>query len=186
MWNEFVSYTKAYIGMIDIGRGKWVLSFAVICFGLLFVFKIRQTKGTVHLTPSWIVWNGFLALEIGMILTMTLSGRELRSGYDWKLVPLWSWIEVCQGGTVDILIQILANILLFIPLGFLLPCCFARCRRYRYTVLSAATLSLVIELIQGIAKIGVYSVHANPSARTNCTSLTEDENHPHGGCTIFN
>lgn len=32
----------------------------------------------------------------------------------------------------------------------------------------------------------VYSVHANPSARTNCTSLTEDENHPHGGCTIFN
>ena len=32
----------------------------------------------------------------------------------------------------------------------------------------------------------VYSVHANPSARTSCTSLTEDENHPHGDCTILN
>ena len=32
----------------------------------------------------------------------------------------------------------------------------------------------------------VYSVHANPFARTSCTSLTEDENHPHGDCTILN
>ena len=31
----------------------------------------------------------------------------------------------------------------------------------------------------------VYSVHAKPSARTNCTSLTENENHPHGDCTIL-
>lgn len=156
MWNEFVSDTKAYIGMIDIGRGMWVLSFAVICFMLLFVFKIRQIEGAVRLTLSWIIWNILLSLEIGVILTMTLSGREPGSEYEWKFLPLWSWMEVYRSGNADILVQIIANILLFIPYGFLLPCCFVRCRRYRYTILSAALLSLVIELIQGIARIGLF------------------------------
>lgn len=31
--------------------------------------------------------------------------------------------------------------------------------------------------------IVVYSGMCEPSARTFCTSLTEDENHPHGDCT---
>lgn len=158
MWNEFISYTKAYIRMIDISRGKWVLAFAAGCCVLLLAFEIWQEKGRVRLTPSWIVWNILLSLEFGTILTMTLSGRELGSEYEWKLIPLWSWIEVCRGGSVDILIQILANIILFIPLGFLLPCCFAKCRRYRYTILSVAILSLTIELIQGIARIGLFEM----------------------------
>ena len=61
----------------------------------------------------------------------------------------------------------------------------------------AYKVSIVMMLFSSIASIfilqkfwlalyGVYSVHANPFARTSCTSLTEDENHPHGDCTILN
>lgn len=156
MWQSVGSCTKTYISMIFPDRGKWIFPFAVGCFVLLFVFESRNKKETVRFTLLKSVQNILLALELGMILAMTLSGRGLGGEYEWKLIPFWSWCEVYLDGSVDVLIQILANILLFIPLGFLLPCCFKRCRKYRYTILYSAILSLAIELIQGIAQIGLF------------------------------
>lgn len=140
---------------IEPNTWKYILLMSFVVF-LLFckIHNVFFREGKRKTLKSQIVFFA-LIFECTLILFITLSGRD-QSGMKWEVIPFESWYMVLTAGNIALLVQILANILLFIPLGFLLPCCFARCRRYRYTVLSAATLSLVIELIQGIAKIGLF------------------------------
>ena len=45
---------------------------------------------------------------------------------------------------------------MFIPIGFLLPCCFKLYEKYRYVLITAVIASVSIELLQLIFRIGLF------------------------------
>ncbi len=157
---QFKEFVKWYINYIDAELCIFVSIVAISIFLLGLVLNHTAFKRMGKKVKSLNKWSGLayagLSYELAFVLTVTLSGRERIMDNSWEVIPFASWHIVFEEGNIALLIQILANILLFIPLGFLLPCCFKRCRRYRYTILSSALLSLTIELIQGIAQIGLF------------------------------
>lgn len=154
---QFRGFVNWYINYIDVKLCMFVSIVAGIIFVLglclrRIIMKNKQKGQEISFFFAFFLFS----YELSFILSLTLSGRENVIDDPWEIIPFASWVGVFLQKDIGLLTQILANILLFIPLGFLLPCCFARCRRYRYTILSAAILSLVIELIQGIAQIGLF------------------------------
>lgn len=155
MLRELWLYVRLYI-VEDTGIWKWLLILTCVFGAVIFFIQSNESEHKTIFLSSRLFADALLALEFAAIITLTLSDREMGTKDEWMLTPFWSWKVVLGANDYEMLIQILANVILFIPLGVLLPCCFTKCRKYRYTVLYAALLSLVIELIQGIAQIGLF------------------------------
>ena len=73
--------------------------------------------------------------------------------YDWhgrfSLVPLSSSIDMIRYSTIRTVVKNLGgNVLLFVPVGFLLPVLFERLRRVWSLAWRAAVLSVLIEIVQ--------------------------------------
>lgn len=54
------------------------------------------------------------------------------------------------------MLQIIINIVMFIPIGFLLPCCFKLYEKYRYVLATAVIASVSIEVLQLIFRMGLF------------------------------
>ena len=89
-----------------------------------------------------------LAAYILFILIETIIGRKIGVGRV-ELVPFWSYSHP------ELRMEIVLNYILFIPLGLLLYLCFGEKFGLR-VVLAGFLLSVSIELIQFIFKIGVF------------------------------
>lgn len=149
---EFLGYTRLYLPRI-----KWIILFGFLFFVLFYFLKVRgYTKKGKGLAS--IVSGILLSLECAFILVMTLFGRrigEIRR-YDFK--PFESYYNALIEGDMEILLQIFMNIAMYIPFGFLLPCCFKVFEKRRYVIYVAASSSFIIEFIQIILKIGLFEI----------------------------
>lgn len=155
MLRELWLYIRLYI-VEDTGIWKWMLILTCVFGVVIFCIQSNECENKTIFFSSRLFADVFLTLELAAIITLTLSDREMGTKGEWMFMPFWSWKVVLQTSDHEMFIQILANIILFIPLGILLPCCFQKCRKCRYTILYACLLSFVIELIQGIAQIGFF------------------------------
>ena len=80
-----------------------------------------------------------------------------------RLVPLWSYEKAVSGirkGSAKYLRQIVLNILLFVPLGMLLPFTLRKPRPIHYALvfLAGTLLSLLVETLQYRLRLGVFDV----------------------------
>lgn len=82
--------------------------------------------------------------------------------YHYNLVPFLEirrFITYYQVlGMKTVLLNILGNILAFLPFGLFLPFFSRRCRRLWYTMFYSFELSLLVELIQLVSKVGTFDV----------------------------
>ena len=90
------------------------------------------------------------------VFVMTLFNRERVDGNTFIFKVIASYIEAFRKQCPEVFLQIIMNILMFVPIGFLLPCCFKVFQKYRYVLLITFVCSLVIELCQGIFRIGYF------------------------------
>ncbi len=151
LYREFCGYLQLYFPKI-----KWVILFGLIFLSLLY---LENWKGAVQQKgPVIFVCKMLLSLTCSFIFVMTLFGRTTEGNYDWELMPFESYYNAWTEGSMEIMLQILVNIAMYIPLGFLLPCCFRWFERYRHVLFVASVSSLLIELIQLIFKIGLFEV----------------------------
>lgn len=125
--------------------------FLVINVYLLKTARTRHRKMTVKSLLCVL----FLSLSEALILAMTLSGREPGAERHFRLQPFWSYREAFFHGKTGLGIQIISNILLFIPLGGMLPLNFRWFDRLRRAVLVCVLLSISIEIIQGVTGMGL-------------------------------
>lgn len=154
---ELYSNFQGYL-QLNIPRIKWVLLFGIIFF-VLFCFlctigciKRYKTKRVP------ITCDILLSFDCSFIVVMTLFTRRIGDTYKIDLKPFSSYYVAFAEGNMEILLQILVNIAMYIPLGFLLPCCFKLFEKYRYVILGIFSGSLVIELIQLIFRLGLFEV----------------------------
>jgi glycopeptide antibiotics resistance protein len=82
--------------------------------------------------------------------------------YHYNLVPLREIRRFIQYrkvlGTWSVLLNIIGNVVAFVPFGAFLPVFVQRCRKFRYTALYSFELSLFAEVLQLISKVGSFDV----------------------------
>lgn len=61
-------------------------------------------------------------------------------------------------GTGTVLLNIVGNVVAFVPFGIFLPVFSARCRKVWFTVFYSFELSLLVELLQLVTKVGSFDV----------------------------
>ena len=71
-----------------------------------------------------------------------------------KLVPFWSYMELFRGN-IKMLYQMLGNVLVFMPFGFLIPF-ITDTHRLRKSLLFGVCFSVFIELSQLVFQIGFF------------------------------
>ena len=97
--------------------------------------------------------------QTGVILNLTWAYRQIfdtiAAGYEagglLEAVKRIHWVR----GTISSLIL---NVFLFVPLGYLLPLCFARMRRWWKVLLIGILFSLCIETIQFTTHLGWFDI----------------------------
>jgi glycopeptide antibiotics resistance protein len=87
------------------------------------------------------------------------------SDYGPQLVPLQGILADLEDSPVERLAEVFGNVLLFVPLGFLLPLLFPAMRHWRQALVVGAGVSLLIELYQlawpGVRKASVDDLLMN-------------------------
>ncbi len=98
---------------------------------------------------------GGIAAYLYFVLVITILGRPSMGMMQAHLVPLWSWFQAIFGGERWYYFkEILLNVLLFIPIGFLAGAIW-KIKAWR-GFLYGLGLSLVIELIQLLSCRGEF------------------------------
>jgi glycopeptide antibiotics resistance protein len=123
----------------------------------------RRPSGWVRVAA--LVYVAVLALVTLLPISWSLGLSRWPSDYRPQLVPFEGILVELENSPVETLAELLGNVLLFIPLGFLLPLLVPTMRRW-WRVLAVGTgVSLLIELYQlawpGVRKASVNDLLMN-------------------------
>ena len=97
---------------------------------------------------------GILGIYLFVNLYLTLLSRSPNDSRSVVWMPFWSYVETLNGDRA-LGIQILLNILLYIPLGYLLRFTFPRIKAWQIIVIGCL-LSMLTETVQLIFKLGLF------------------------------
>lgn len=123
---------------------------------LIFIILKKRGYVTYKNSTRWTRACGLLlAFSISWVINMTILGRTSREEFEVRLLPFGSYIEALLEGDAEVWLQILMNVVMFVPIGLLLPCCFRKFEKNKRIFLTALICSSGIELLQGIFKIGM-------------------------------
>lgn len=154
---ELLIWVRAYV-RISIHRVIPIFMIGVLLYGIFWVMmKKGITKRHKKTYQSWI-FGMLLSLEITVIFAMTLYGRTIGTRREIRLLPFTSYIEAFRPENIALLLQVIMNILMFVPLGILLPLNFKRFEKGKSVILATLVISGAIESVQGILRIGVFDV----------------------------
>lgn len=98
-----------------------------------------------------------LFASIMIIIECTMLFRTKADSYQYNFDLFWKYKELASG-TSSLIFEILANIIVFVPIGALLPCVLKQSVQ-RFTVVYGILLSSLIELVQLVSKYGLFEVN---------------------------
>ena len=141
-FRDFISYsfrnvpTSLIVGLI----------LAFILGSILFVTVLGWKKG--------MKWSaGWLLVEyLFLLLYLTVFVRSTQAEWTYNLSPFWSY-QAIREGRDDILVQVIMNVLAFIPIGLLLGT--FRGMKWWQALLIGLFFSMLIELLQLFLKRGL-------------------------------
>ncbi len=99
---------------------------------------------------------GLLVAYVFLVMSVTVLSRGHVKEETVYLVPFWSYIEILRGSpeTYSLATEIVLNILMLVPVGFLLPVLVKR-----HAVLYGILVSVCIEVFQLITGRGYFEVN---------------------------
>lgn len=151
LYRNFQGYFQLYLP-----KTKWIILFG---FVFMILFLVLQRMGFVKKYANWVktvIFGCLLSLSYSFIFVMTLFRRSIGVDFDFRFQLFESYYIAFAEGDIEVLLQIIINIAMFIPIGFLLPCCFKLYEKYRYVLITAVITSVSIEFLQLIFKIGLF------------------------------
>lgn len=144
-WNIYFDFEYWLAGIIGI------LLFTAFITARIYMSARRHES----IERQEIICTIFLSIYLTFLFGVTLLNRHPEKTYSIELMPLWSYRETLINGNVGLGQQIFYNIIAFAPLGIFLPVLFHKMRTFRYTIVTAAGMSAVIEISQLIFKCGL-------------------------------
>ena len=143
MREEFILYLERLIHHIP----NYVFIGLLLTFFLGVVWVVLRKKD-----ERWHFISQFaLAEYIVFLFSSTVIFRDVKEVRRLKFIPFWSY------GQPDMLVQIMMNVVVFVPIGFLLG--FANNRlMWWHVLLIGAAISMSIELLQLVFKRGFFEL----------------------------
>ena len=123
----------------------------------------KKTKTLIRLTGI-LLFILYVLLLIYFLFFSEEYGRaaEVQQEYRYNLVPFVEirrfWIYREQLGTFAVFSNIFGNVIGFLPFGFILPVIFRRMNSGFLICISGFLLSLTVEVIQLVTKVGCFDV----------------------------
>ena len=124
---------------------------------------IRNT--TKHQKMGWVLFILYLALLVYFLFFAEFFGRtgaDLREEYAYNLEPFkeivrfWNYRD--QLGMGAFLLNVVGNVVAFMPCGFFLPIVSRRSKKWYNTIFISAGFSLGVEVTQLISRVGSFDV----------------------------
>ncbi len=120
---------------------------------------------TRHQKLGWVLFLLYLALLVYFLFFAEFFGRtdaDLRKYPAYNLEPFKEisrfWTYRHRLGMWAFLLNVVGNVVAFMPCGFFLPIVSRRSRRWYNTLLISAGFSLCVELLQLVSKVGSFDV----------------------------
>lgn len=114
-------------------------------------------------TCSKIMFGVYIIFLIYFLFFAESTGRTFEGRtYHYNLVlfkeigRFWHHRETL--GVLAVMLNLVGNVVAFLPLGFFLPIMYRKCRSLFYTVFFCFEFSLIVETIQLVSKVGSFDV----------------------------
>ena len=134
------------LGYLNVGIAIALIYIAIYAFYIIVCTIMGRDKryGKAHALSVFL-----LLIYLTTLLYIVFMSREIGEFEGVNLKPLSTW-----GRTYVTRALFIENIIMFIPMGILLPCAFKLFRRGRICILTCFLLSLSIEMTQLLFSIG--------------------------------
>ena len=130
--------------------------FAVVVTAAFFFHKRKfhgEKKFPWGKVVLWLAFAGYVMIVLYATL-MRMSGFHMQ----YNLHLFKAWREAWNNYSIKNIANVLLNVAMFVPLGFLLPLLWKPCRKWYVAIPSGFGFSLAIELIQLLTRRGVCDV----------------------------
>ena len=111
----------------------------------------------------FMVFVAYIILTIYFLLFAEETGRTVATeSYNYNLElfkeirRFWDYRETLGRGAF--VLNVIGNVVCFIPMGIMLPLIFKKCKNILFTVFMVFLFSLTMEIIQLITKVGSFDV----------------------------
>lgn len=132
-----------------------VIGIIIFC-GYLYIIKRRNESQGQNISKKELFCGLALSIYLVLLLGGTLLNRHIGEEYgiEWKL--FWSYREAYAERNESLIWQMIYNVLVFIPWGFLLAEIWKVMRKFHWNVGSALVFSALIELTQLVFRCGLF------------------------------
>lgn len=124
---------------------------------LIFAFVIVKYYKKKNISISRCILLVILFLYLTMIYMSTVMSRRYNTGVKISLKPFTSWSRAFAGNRYGIKL-VVENLIMLMPIGFLLPFIYRRKNGYIRAVSVGFLFSLFIEISQYLRKTGLFEV----------------------------
>ena len=152
--SDIVSIGKEYAVL---GIGCTIFIMAVFLLGYVIIYR-KQLKGTKKVKPVTLIAWGIFFVYVIVVLGATLGIRAGGMGTGINMHLFSSYKMAWNGGLTKECNNLVFNILMFVPLGVLLPLMLRLCRKFWCSYLAGFGFSVAIEIIQLVTKRGIFEV----------------------------
>lgn len=134
-----------------------VVGIVLFLFGYFVVYR-RLLKGTKKLKMSKVALLSILFIYIVIVFGATIGDRVSTDSKSLSMHLFSSYKDAWNNFSPGAWRNIILNILMFVPLGILLPLIFNNCRKCWITYLIGLFFTLIIEVIQLISGRGIFEI----------------------------
>ena len=125
---------------------------AILCVCAILLCKYKQINKLQR--------NAFIVLSVYtvVLLYFTFIGRYSHEEYGFRIYFFESYRKLFTHFNLHIVAQLLVNLGMLFPVGFLLPIVLVCRRKYLLTLLLSVFLTLFIETMQLVMKCGTFEI----------------------------
>ena len=112
---------------------------------------------------TWVCFLAYLLLLMYLVFISSGLGRVEHDEYRYNLtlfheIGRYYNIGIQTGNWTLFRFNVIGNIVVFVPLGIFLPKLFLRCRKLLAVLVISLEVSLAVELVQLLTKVGSFDV----------------------------
>lgn len=139
--------------------GIGVVILCTVLYVAIYEIWYRRIRGGTKVIPkSKMLWGAVFVCYLVVVLGATMLSRDSGMETDSIHPPFYSYKLAWNQFSAREWRNIILNILMFVPFGFLLPVGIKKCRRFWVTYLAGLTFTIIIEITQLVSRRGIFEI----------------------------